>query len=193
MSFTATPLDGSSPTPIPMPSVVPDGAGTVVALEGGPVYSGDVSGNKAPVSVWTKDGNFVTFGAEADTAATTDTGTFTFMAFFKRLLQGITTGNANTATIVPGIQGWIAASGTGTATTDDAITFANQVRKVVLYNAATVPVPFEFDAVAAATSFPIQPGQYMVFDDVLCTAVHVFPSATLPINTTAGLYVKGWK
>lgn len=99
----------------------------------------------------------------------------------------------NLATLVPGVQGWIAAAGTGTAAQDDSLTFANQVRKVVLYNAASVPVPFEFDATSAATSIPIQPGQYMVFDNVFCTVVHVFPSATLPINTTAGLYVKGWK
>lgn len=91
------------------------------------------------------------------------------------------------------VQGWIAATGTGTSGQDDSFTFASQVRKVVLYNASANPVPFEFDTVSTATSIPIQPGQYMVFDDVLCTVVHVFPSATLPLNTTSGLYVKGWK
>jgi len=96
-------------------------------------------------------------------------------------------------TMVPGVQGWIAATGTGTANADDAITFAQQVRKVVLYNASANPVPIEFDQVAAATSFPLLPGSALVMDNILCTAVHVFPSVTLPINTTAGLYVKGWK
>jgi hypothetical protein len=100
---------------------------------------------------------------------------------------------ADLDTMVPGVQGWIAATGTGTATTDDSFTFANQVRKVVLYNSATVAVPFEFDQTATANSFPIQPGQYMVFDSVLCTVVHVFPSVTLTLNTAGGLYVKGWK
>lgn len=100
---------------------------------------------------------------------------------------------ADIATIVPGVQGWIAPTGTGTATTDDSLTFASQVRKVVLYNAAAVPVPIEFDQTASATSFPLQSGQYMVIDDIYCTVLHVFPSATLPINTTNGLYVKGWK
>lgn len=90
------------------------------------------------------------------------------------------------------VQGWIAATGTGTASQDDALTFASQVRKVVLYNASASPVPLEFDQTSSATSWPLQPGQSMVIDDVLCTVVHVFPSATLPINTTAGLYVKGW-
>ncbi len=97
------------------------------------------------------------------------------------------------AGILPGAQGWIAPTGTGTATTDDSLTFASQVRKVALYNAASVPVPLEFDQTAAATSWPIQPGQALVFDNVLCTVIHVFPSALLPINTTAGLYVKGFK
>jgi len=105
----------------------------------------------------------------------------------------LATVSTNIATLVPGAQGWIAPTGTGTATTDDSLTFATQVRKVVLYNASANAVPIEFDAVSAATSFPIQPGQYLVFDNVLCTVVHVYPSATLPINTTAGLYVKGFK
>lgn len=92
-----------------------------------------------------------------------------------------------------GVQGWIAAAGTGTASQDDALTFAGQVRKVVLYNASANPVPFEFDQVSAADSIPIPPGSIWVMDDVLCSAVHVFPSALLPINTTGGLYVKGWQ
>jgi hypothetical protein len=140
------------------------------------------------------------------TSAKQDTGN-TSLASIKTDLDSLVTATADllvdgdhlatidtsTAAMVPGIQGWIAATGTGTATTNDSLTFAQQVRKVVLYNAASVPVPFEFDATAAADSIPIQPGQYMIFDGVLCTVVHVFPSATLPINTTAGLYVKGWK
>lgn len=101
--------------------------------------------------------------------------------------------SAEISELVPGVQGWIAATGTGTATSDDSLTFTTQVRKVVLYNAASVPVPIEFDQVATATSIPILPGAFWVMDNILCTVVHVFPSATLPINTTAGLYVKGWK
>ncbi len=100
---------------------------------------------------------------------------------------------ADLDTIVPGVQGWIAATGVGTAAQDNSLTFASQVRKVVLYNSASVPVPIEFDQTATANSFPIQPGQYMVFDDILCTVIHVFPSATLTLNTSGGLYVKGWK
>jgi hypothetical protein len=97
------------------------------------------------------------------------------------------------ASVAPGVQGWIAATGTGTANQDDTLTFAQQVRKIALYNASANNVPLEFDQTAAATSFPMPPGAYWIIDDVLCTTVHVFPSATLPINTTNGLYVKGWK
>jgi hypothetical protein len=92
-----------------------------------------------------------------------------------------------------GVQGWIAAAGTGTAGQDDALTFASQVRTIALYNASSVAVPLEFDQTAAATSFPIPPGAFWIIEHVFCTAVHVFPSALLPINTTSGLYVKGWK
>lgn len=94
--------------------------------------------------------------------------------------------------VTPGTQGWIAATGTGTAGQDDAIAFASAVRIVVLYNASANPVPLEFDQASLATSFPLQPGQYMIVDHVYVTAVHVFPSALLPINAANGLYVKGW-
>ncbi len=57
----------------------------------------------------------------------------------------------DTDLIVPGVQGWIAATGTGTATTDDSITFTQQVRIVALYNASPNPVPLEFDQTAAAS------------------------------------------
>ncbi len=93
----------------------------------------------------------------------------------------------------PGVQGWIAASGNGTASQDNALAFAQQVRKIALYNASANNVPLEFDQTATATSFPIPPGAFWIIDGALCTNVHVFPSATLPINTTSGLYVKGWK
>lgn len=51
--------------------------------------SGDGPGGETAVTI--ADGDFETFGAMADAAATTDVGTFTFMSLFKRLLQKITT------------------------------------------------------------------------------------------------------
>lgn len=42
-------------------------------------------GSGSPTSV--ADGSDVTFGAKADSAATSDTGTFSFMSLFKRLLK----------------------------------------------------------------------------------------------------------
>jgi hypothetical protein len=60
----------------------------------------DAGGKRSTaVRVGMLDGDQATLGAKADTAATTDTGTFTLMALFKRLLQGITTGNTNTGTV----------------------------------------------------------------------------------------------
>ncbi len=86
MAYGVTPVDTSS-TPIPMSSVVPDGAGAIVPLEGGPVYSGDASGNKAPASVYVKDGNDVTQGQKADSAITDSTTTNTKMSFLKGLVK----------------------------------------------------------------------------------------------------------
>src|SRR6266567_2079852 len=48
MGFTATPLDGSS-TPIPMPTVVPDGTNTPIVVEGGPIINTG-GNNLAPVA-----------------------------------------------------------------------------------------------------------------------------------------------
>ena len=158
------------------------------AVEGG-AQTTDSGGKKsAPVRVEVKDGSDITQGAQSDAAYISGAGSVV------ALLKGIFAKLLDLDTVtVPGQQGWIAATGTGTAGVNDSLTFANQVRKVVLYNASSLPVPFEFDVAAAADSIAIQPGQWMVFDGILCTIVHVFPSATLPINTTAGLYVKGWK
>src|SRR5258708_3578320 len=84
MAFTATPVDGSV-APIPMSSAVPDGTNTPLAIEGGPSIA--TGGNTlVPVSMWVKDGNDVTLGAQADASASTDSGTFSYMALFKRLL-----------------------------------------------------------------------------------------------------------
>lgn len=47
------------------------------------------------------DGWDATQGAKADAAASTDTGTFSFISLFKRLLQGITTIAANTSAAIP--------------------------------------------------------------------------------------------
>lgn len=67
------------------------------ATEGGPASTDGTGKASAPVSMSVKDGSNVAQGATTDAAATTDTGTFTLMALFKRLLQGVTTGNTNTS------------------------------------------------------------------------------------------------
>ncbi len=82
MTFTAQPVDANN---ILMSSAVPDGTNTPFAIEGGPAIT--TGGNTlVPVSVYGKDGNIVTVGAQADTAATSDGGTFSLMALIKRLL-----------------------------------------------------------------------------------------------------------
>jgi hypothetical protein len=101
--------------------------------------------------------------------------------------------NNLTTILGPGERGWIAATGTGTAAQDNPLTFPLTVRKAQLYNASANPIPLEFDQISTATSFPILPGDRWIEDNIYCSAVHVFPSVTLPINTTAGLYIKGWQ
>src|SRR5260221_8380086 len=99
MTYTATPLDGSSPTPLPLSTVVPDGTNTPLVVEGGPSVT--TGGNtNAPAAVYQYDGYSVTFGAKADAAATTDAGTFTFKALFKRLLGKLLVGQQTMAASV---------------------------------------------------------------------------------------------
>lgn len=72
MAYGATPVDGSSPTPIPMSSAVPDGSITPLAIAGGPSYT-DTGNTKVPVSMYVKDGNDLTQGLTTDVAVTGDT------------------------------------------------------------------------------------------------------------------------
>lgn len=104
MSFTAQPLDGSS-TPIPLSSVVPDGTNTPIALEGGPSLSS--GGNTlAPASIYVKDGNHVTIGALADSAATNNTSSWSVIALLKgivgKLLASIAVTQSGSWTVQPG-------------------------------------------------------------------------------------------
>lgn len=51
----------------------------------------------AKIGITIADGDNASLGAKADAFATTDTGTFSLIALFKRLLQGVTTIGTNTA------------------------------------------------------------------------------------------------
>ncbi|SRR6266851_402547 len=67
--YTATLLDASSPTPIPLASVIALGTNTTTPTEGGPSVAN--SGNPvAPVSIYSKDGNNLTLGTTTQTKAT---------------------------------------------------------------------------------------------------------------------------
>src|SRR5260221_1358518 len=70
------------------------------AVEGGPQTTDSGGKKSTPVSLYAKDGGNVTFGAQADAAATTDAGTFTFMALFKRLLGKLLVGQQTMANSV---------------------------------------------------------------------------------------------
>lgn len=66
-----------------------------ICVDGAPVSSSNPipttgGGGGGGGAVTIADGAHVTFGAQADAAASTDTGTFSFMALFKRLLQKFT-------------------------------------------------------------------------------------------------------
>ncbi len=150
MAFTATPVDGSTPA-IPMSSAVPDTTNTPLALEGGP--SKTTGGNNlVPAAVYMYDGYNVTQGAQADAAATTDTGTFSLIALFKRLLQGITTLTGK----------WSAATGTKSnvvaAITSTTILASNANRKgAIIYNDSTAILYLDLSGgTASATSYSVQ-------------------------------------
>src|SRR5260221_593457 len=99
MTYTPQPVDTTSPTPLPMSSVVPDSTNTPLAVRGGPAVSTGGNSNSSP-AVYTYDGDNVTFGAMANAAATTDAGTFTFMALVKRLLGKLLVGQQTMAASV---------------------------------------------------------------------------------------------
>lgn len=62
------------------------------------------TGSPTPQPVTILDGKDLTMGAKADSVATTDTGTFSLIALFKRCLQTLTTISGNTPTLVSGRQ-----------------------------------------------------------------------------------------
>src|SRR6266700_323788 len=97
MAFTATPLDGSA-TPIPMPTVVPDGTNSPIVVEGGPaIFSG--GNNLAPVA--TQDIERVGYIALTSPPATTNAGTDTPLTFSSQvqrvIIQNNTSANLNYA------------------------------------------------------------------------------------------------
>ncbi len=154
MAFTATPLDGSA-TPIPMSSAVPDGTNTPLATEGGP--SKVTGGNTlCPPAVYMYDGYNVTQGAQADAAATTDTGTFSLIALFKRLLQGITTLISQTSN--PMTSATATRTNVPAAIADTSLLASNTGRKGALfYNDSTAILYLAYGAGAASTtSYSVQ-------------------------------------
>jgi len=166
MSFTAQPVDGSSPTPIPMSTAVPDGTNTPLALEGGPAKS--TGGNSlVPAAVYMYDGYDVTMGAEADAAASSDAGTFTFIALFKRLLGKLLVGQQTMAASVgvaiasdqmPQTSATATRSNVAGAASDTSLLASNAARKGALFfNDSTAILYLAYGAAAASlTSYSVQ-------------------------------------
>ncbi len=166
MSFTAQPVDGSSPTPIPMSTAVPDGTNTPLALEGGPAKS--TGGNSlVPAAVYMYDGYDVTMGTEADAAASSDAGTFTFIALFKRLLGKLLVGQQTMAASVgvaiasdqtPQTSATATRSNVAGAASDTSLLASNTGRKGALfYNDSTAILYLAYGAAAASlTSYSVQ-------------------------------------
>ena len=165
MSFTATPLDGSA-TPIPMSTAVPDTTNTPLALEGGPAKS--TGGNSlVPVATYMYDGYNVTMGTEADAAASSDAGTFTFIALFKRLLGKLLVGQQTMATSVgvaiasdqtPQTSATATRSNVAGAASDTSLLASNAARKGALFfNDSTAILYLAYGAAAASlTSYTVQ-------------------------------------
>ncbi len=165
MSFTPIPLDGSA-TPIPMSSAVPDTTNTPLALEGGPSKS--TGGNSlVPAAVYMYDGYDVTMGAEADAAASSDAGTFTFIALFKRLLGKLLVGQQTMAASVgvaiasdqtPQTSATATRSNVAGAASDTSLLASNTGRKGALfYNDSTAILYLAYGAAAASlTSYTVQ-------------------------------------
>lgn len=87
MPFGTTPKDNAQ---VPLGSVYVPGTASsnLTALEGIAVNGPDANGQTSSAArMGMLDGDHVSFGAKADAVATSDTGTFTLLALFKRLLQ----------------------------------------------------------------------------------------------------------
>lgn len=110
-----------------------------------------------------RDGQDEAFGAKADTAAATDTGTYTYMAFIKRLLAKLTTGipitgYLGTATIAAGQATAGSASGALVAAraTRRRVTLYNGHATDVLYVGAGTVSTANGLAVKAGTSVTLE-------------------------------------
>src|SRR5260221_6963750 len=165
MTYTPTPVDTST-TPIPMSSAVPDGTNTPLAIRGGPSVSTGGNNNTA-VALYQYDGDGVTFGAKADAAATTDAGTFTFMALVKRLLGKLLVGQQTMAASVgvviasdqtPQTSATATRSNVAGAASDTSLLASNAARKGALfYNDSTAILYLAYGAAAASlTSYTVQ-------------------------------------
>lgn len=124
MTFGTTPKDNAQ---VPLGSVyVPNTASSdLTALEGIAINTDGNSQKSSAARMGMLDGDHVSFGAKADAVATSDTGTFTLLALFKRLLGKWSAGTGTKANV---------ASSASSVT----ILAANTARKgAIIYNDST--------------------------------------------------------
>lgn len=148
-SDTSTTTLGANQFPI-SEAWVPNTA--LTAIEGIAVNT-DAGGKKSTaIRLGMLDGDQATLGAKADAAATTDTGTFSLMALFKRLLQGITTLTGK----------WSAATGAKSnvpsSATSVTILASNANRKgAIIYNDSTQILYLDLSGgTASSSSYSVQ-------------------------------------
>jgi hypothetical protein len=193
------------------------------------VYNGanelaiDASG-KAPVKAASgdfADGAITTIGTEADAAASSDTGTFTLIALFKRALQklasivssvanipelGQTTKSGSVPVTLASDQGAITVTDTTgsavalssppsatTAATDTSFTFSQKVNHFLIQNNTAAVVNVALDATASPGSVSIAAGATWR-DDIPVTAIHLYTAATQNVNgsSAANIVLLGW-
>lgn len=211
MTIGVTQLDSSpSPGPYPVSSVIPTGTSVPKALEGGPVVAD--TDQKAPASIWIKDGNNVAQGATTSAAATDSTSAWSIVALLKglyaKLAGTLTVGGSVSVSNFPATQpvsgtfwqatqptqdieqaNYIAATTPPSATnagSDTAYTFSSQVNRVIIQNNTSANVSYAFDVAASAGALVLSPGSTLVYPKK-CTVLHLFTAAAQNINgTTAG-------
>ncbi len=152
-SDTSTTTLGANQFPI-SEAWVPNAALTPVE---GVAQNTDAGGKKSTaVRMGMLDGDQATLGAKADAVATTDTGTFSLMALFKRLLQGITTLISQTAN--PMTSATATRTNVTAAVVDTSLLASNTSRKGALfYNDSTAILYLAYGAGAASTtSYSVQ-------------------------------------
>ena len=210
---TTTTQAALSSNQLPVSSGQEPGQTDLTAVEMGP-GSVDSNGNRtAPLSEYVKDGNDVTKGAKADSAATDNTSAWSVVALLKGILGKLLGSIAVTGTFWQSTQpvsvatliaqaGEVALYGSNptalTANTDAAIKWGasgtTAVNHILIANNTTINVNYRLDAATTAGSDLLAPGQKIVLDIAGTLAVHLQANGTPNVGGSSGgnIVVTGW-